>query len=105
MLYILPPLRNKLSRSEHWPTHPTRVPLSDRLITRPYTPTASILEREEDRTFDLVVKTYFPGESQPGGMMSNILDCLRPGEEIEVKRPSGEIRYVEQGKFLSTIGN
>lgn len=32
--------------------------------------------------------------------MSNILDCLRSGEEVEVKGPTGEIRYVGQGKFL-----
>jgi nitrate reductase (NAD(P)H) len=32
--------------------------------------------------------------------MSNILDCLRAGEEIEVKGPAGEIMYVGQGKFV-----
>jgi nitrate reductase (NAD(P)H) len=73
---------------------------SDRLIVRPYTPTRPVFEREEDGTFDLVVKTYAPDQFQPGGTMSNILDCLRPGEEIEVKGPSGEIRYMGQGRFL-----
>lgn len=73
---------------------------SDRMVVRAYTPTRPIFDREEDGTFDLVVKTYFPDQSQPGGTMSNILDCLRPGEEIEVKGPSGEIRYVGEGKFL-----
>jgi nitrate reductase (NAD(P)H) len=72
----------------------------DRLVIRPYTPTRPIFEKEEDGTFDLVVKTYPPDQSQPGGTMSNILDCLRPGEEIEVKGPSGEIRYIGQGKFM-----
>lgn len=32
--------------------------------------------------------------------MSNILYCLRPGEEIEVKGPTGEIKYMGQGKFM-----
>lgn len=32
--------------------------------------------------------------------MSNILDCLRPREEIEVKGPIGEIKYIGQGKFM-----
>ncbi|KAJ5815359.1 hypothetical protein N7474_007136 [Penicillium riverlandense] len=73
---------------------------SDRLVVRPYTPTRPVLEKEEDCTFDLVVKTYFPDKSQPGGTMSNILDCLRPDEEIEVKGPTGEIKYVGNGKFL-----
>ncbi|KAF3014890.1 hypothetical protein E8E15_004993 [Penicillium rubens] len=72
----------------------------DRLVIRPYTPTRPIFEKEEDGTFDLVVKTYPPDQSQPGGTMSNILDCLRAGEEIEVKGPSGEIRYIGQGKFM-----
>lgn len=72
----------------------------DRLVVRPYTPTRPVFRNEEDGTFDLVVKTYFPDQSQPGGTMSNILDCLRPGEEIEVKGPTGEIKYMGQGKFM-----
>ena len=31
--------------------------------------------------------------------MSNILDCLQEGQEIEVKGPSGEIRYLGKGRF------
>jgi nitrate reductase (NAD(P)H) len=57
------------------------------------------MKNEDDGTFDLVVKTYYPDENQPGGTMSNILDCLRDGEEIEVKGPSGEIRYLGKGCF------
>ena len=71
----------------------------DRLVVRPYTPTRPILDTEDDSSFDLVVKTYFPDENQPGGTMSNILDCLREGEEVEVKGPSGEIRYLGNGRF------
>lgn len=39
---------------------------SDRLVVRPYTPTMPVFETEEDGTFDLVVKTYVPDQSQPG---------------------------------------
>ncbi|RDW90093.1 uncharacterized protein DSM5745_01868 [Aspergillus mulundensis] len=52
-----------------------------------------------DGTFDLVVKIYFPDEDQPGGTLSNILDCMREGEEIEVKGPSGAIRGLGNGKL------
>ncbi|RHZ63579.1 putative nitrate reductase [Aspergillus thermomutatus] len=38
--------------------------------------------------------------AQPGGTMSNILDCVQEGEEIEVKGPAGEIRYRGKGEFL-----
>lgn len=72
---------------------------NNRLVVRPYTPTRPVFHAEEDSTFDLVVKTYFPDQSQPGGTRSNILDCLRPDEEIEVKGPTGEIKYIGQGTF------
>lgn len=71
----------------------------DRLIVRPYTPVRPIIKSEDDGTFDLVVKTYFPDENQPGGTLSNILDCLREGQEIEVKGPSGELQYRGNGRF------
>lgn len=58
------------------------------------------MESEDDGSFDLVVKTYYPDANQPGGTMSNILDCLRQGEEIEVKGPSGEIQYQGDGRFV-----
>lgn len=58
------------------------------------------MEDEDDGNFDLVVKTYYPDENQPGGTMSNILDCLREGEEIEVKGPAGGIRYEGDGRFM-----
>lgn len=72
----------------------------DRLVVRPYTPTRPLIESEDDGTFDLTVKTYYPDPSQPGGTMSNVLDCLGEGEEVEVKGPSGEIRYRGNGKFV-----
>ncbi|KAL4809181.1 hypothetical protein BDV18DRAFT_167373 [Aspergillus unguis] len=71
----------------------------DKLVMRPYTPVRPVLDSEDDGTFDLVVKTYFPNEDQPGGTMGNILDCMDEGEEIEVKGPSGAIRYLDNGRF------
>ncbi|KAK1090177.1 hypothetical protein LTR48_008812, partial [Friedmanniomyces endolithicus] len=50
-------------------------------------------------TFDLVVKTYFPSPQQPGGAMSNILDCVPLGEEVEIRGPTGEITYTGNGVF------
>ncbi|KAL1957591.1 hypothetical protein VTO42DRAFT_5702 [Malbranchea cinnamomea] len=71
----------------------------DKIVSRPYTPTRPILESEQQGTFNLVVKTYFPTRDQPGGTMGNILDQLREGEEVEVKGPVGDIEYLGNGRF------
>ena len=70
------------------------------MLIRSYTPTKPVTAQQEDGTFDLVVKVYFPDKNQPGGAMSNILDCMPIGEEIEVKGPTGEIAYRGNGKFV-----
>jgi len=70
------------------------------MLIRSYTPTRPVKRSEEDGTFDLVVKTYFPDKRQPGGAMSNILDCMPIGEEIEIRGPTGEISYHGNGKFM-----
>lgn len=70
------------------------------MLIRSYTPTKPVLQSEEDGTFELVVKTYFPDDSQPGGAMSNILDCMPIGEEIEIRGPTGEIEYRGNGLFI-----
>ncbi|WZH46568.1 nitrate reductase NADH [Fusarium acuminatum] len=59
--------------------------------------------RDGDGTFELTVKTYFPDENQPGGALSNILDCMPIGEEVELRGPTGEIIYNGNGNF--TIEN
>ncbi|KAL5372549.1 hypothetical protein DPSP01_013417 [Paraphaeosphaeria sporulosa] len=51
-------------------------------------------------TFELTVKPYFPSPSQPGGAMSNILDCMPIGEEIEIRGPTGEMVYYGNGSFM-----
>lgn len=70
------------------------------MIFRSYTPIRPVLEEDENGTFDLVVKTYKPSLRDPGGTMSNILECLRTGEEIDITGPTGEIRYQGNGDFL-----
>ena len=85
------------------------------MLIRSYTPTKPLLPDSSDGsdkkktdnqnladgvgTFELTVKTYFPSNSQPGGAMSNILDCMPLGEEIEIRGPIGEIVYNGKGVF------
>jgi nitrate reductase (NAD(P)H) len=71
----------------------------DKMLVRPYTPTRPINETDEDGTFDLTVKTYFPDENQPGGAFSNFLCTLPIGEFVDVCGPTGEIKYKGKGKF------
>lgn len=86
--------------------------LKDRMLIRSYTPTRPLLPdgpsdnegneqavKDGSGTFELTVKTYFPTDAQPGGAMSNILDCMPIGEEIEVRGPTGEIVYNGNGSF------
>jgi nitrate reductase (NAD(P)H) len=85
--------------------------MKDRMLIRAYTPTKPILPdgksgddehkdfRDGNGTFELTVKTYFPNDDQPGGAMSNILDCMPIGEEIEIRGPTGEITYNGNGSF------
>lgn len=53
---------------------------------RPYTPIRPVLPDEEDGTFDLLIKTYFPEASlfPPGGTLGNYLDVLKEGEQIDI---------------------
>ncbi|KAH9893279.1 hypothetical protein C8Q73DRAFT_827907 [Cubamyces lactineus] len=74
----------------------------DGAVMRQYTPIRPVLPDEEDGTFDLLVKTYFPlgGETlSPGGTISNYLDCMKEGEEIDIRGPSGGIIYRGHGDF------
>lgn len=97
--------------------------MEDQMLIRPYTPTRPLLPslgqefkhssqkpraenadrhddlREGKGTFDLTIKTYFPNDNQPGGAMSNILDCLPLGEDLDMRGPAGDIIYQGNGKF------
>ncbi|KAI9058596.1 hypothetical protein FKP32DRAFT_1761423 [Trametes sanguinea] len=78
------------------------VHFKDRAVVRSYTPVRPVLPSEEDGTFDLLVKTYFPDASKPfppGGTMSNYLDCMYGGEEIDIRGPTGGIIYHGHGSF------
>jgi len=65
------------------------------MVVRPYTPIKPVLPEEEDGTFQILVKSYLPNEGPfpPGGTVSNWLDMLKVGEEIDFKGPNGEIQY------------
>ncbi|KAK2044825.1 hypothetical protein LZ31DRAFT_465510, partial [Colletotrichum somersetense] len=97
------------------------VHLRDKMLVRSYTPTRPILpapqdapaevsgdetrEKEhgpadDDGTFELFVKTYFPDARQPGGAMSSILHKLPIGGEVEVRGPTGDITYEGGGRFV-----
>ena len=88
------------------------------MLIRSYTPTKPILPspkalpkgtdpsssissdmRDGQGTFELVVKTYFPSSSQPGGAMSNILDTIPLGEHVDIRGPTGEILYQGHSRF------
>ena len=71
------------------------------MVVRQYTPIKPVLPEEEDGTFQVLVKTYFPNESPfpPGGTVSNWLDILEVGEEMDVKGPNGEIQYIVNSKL------
>jgi nitrate reductase (NAD(P)H) len=86
---------------------------------RPYTPTRPVLPEEEDGTFDLLIKTYFPESSPfpPGGTLGNYLDVMTEGETIDINGgcfhacqntstltllppgPIGDISYLGNGSF------
>ena len=90
--------------------------LQDKMLTRSYTPTRPTLPAPDkarrdsgyadnenfhdgEGSFDITVKTYFPTDEQPGGAMSNILDTVPIGEEVDVKGPLGDIIYLGNGRF------
>ncbi|KAI0701790.1 hypothetical protein C8Q76DRAFT_242105 [Earliella scabrosa] len=78
------------------------VHFKDQAVLRSYTPVRPVLQEEEDGTFDLLVKTYMPsdgGPFPPGGTISNYLDCMVDGEEIDIRGPTGGITYKGHGNF------
>lgn len=94
--------------------------MKDKMLIRSYTPTAPILPdlknkgksgssetrtdkidalRDGNGTFSLVVKTYAPTESQPGGAMSSLLANTPLHSQIDIRGPTGEITYLGRGRF------
>ena len=67
----------------------------DSVVMRPYTPTRPVLPEEEDGTFDLLIKTYFPESSPfpPGGTLGNYLDVMTEGETIDINGERDHVVY------------
>ncbi|KAK4131293.1 hypothetical protein BT67DRAFT_427849 [Trichocladium antarcticum] len=76
-------------------------PLRCHPLTPPDSPTTpSTTNNTRPGTFDLTIKTYFPTPAQPGGALSNLLDCIPLGEEVEIRGPTGDISYLGNSDFL-----
>jgi len=72
-------------------------------ISRNYTPVSTVDERGY---FDLVIKVYFPNDEFPsGGLMSQQMDSLNIGDEMEFSAPYGTIEYLsELDQFNVSVG-
>ncbi|CAN7939296.1 unnamed protein product [Ixodes hexagonus] len=73
--------------------------VNGQLVPRPYTPVTS---DKHHGYFDLVVKVYFKNvhpKFPEGGKMSQHLDGMQIGDTIQVRGPSGLIRYEGRGAF------
>ena len=58
------------------PTQPIQIPFHRRDAHLAYTPTRFITAKEDDGTFDLVVKTYFPDQRHPAGLwVTSSIEC------------------------------
>ncbi|XP_039294550.1 NADH-cytochrome b5 reductase 2 isoform X2 [Nilaparvata lugens] len=72
-------------------------------VIRSYTPVSS----DEDHGFmDLVVKVYFKNvhpKFPEGGKLSQYLEHLKLGDEIQVRGPSGRLQYLGKGNFSMKI--
>ncbi|KAH6935306.1 hypothetical protein HPB50_005058 [Hyalomma asiaticum] len=77
----------------------------NRLLTRPYTPVSPCDRRG---TFDIIVKVYKAGVSPQfpqGGVMSQFLDTLQPGDEVQIRGPRGKFVYEGHGSFVTAHGD
>ena len=69
------------------------------MIVRPYTPVKPILKDEDNGTFELIIKIYFPTPCKPGGEMTQKLEDLKIGDTVKIKGPEGKISYMGNGNF------
>ncbi|KAG5462851.1 MAG: hypothetical protein BJ554DRAFT_3269, partial [Olpidium bornovanus] len=72
-----------------------------RMVVRPFTPVAPILPEEDNGTFSLVVKIYFPTNEHLGGEMTMILESMKPGDAVLYRGPNGHVFYSGQGIFCA----
>ncbi|XP_043267373.1 NADH-cytochrome b5 reductase 3 isoform X2 [Venturia canescens] len=73
--------------------------LNGEVVIRAYTPVSS---EEEHGFVDLVVKVYFKNvhpKFPEGGKMSQHLESMKIGDEVEFRGPSGRLVYKGAGKF------
>ncbi|CAL5220115.1 g2068 [Coccomyxa viridis] len=73
--------------------------VNDELVMRAYTPTSS---DDELGYFDLVIKVYWKNEHPrfpDGGKMSQYLESLPIGGEMEVKGPLGHFHYLGRSRY------
>ncbi|KAH7958029.1 hypothetical protein HPB51_027990 [Rhipicephalus microplus] len=72
---------------------------------RPYTPVSHVDHRG---SFDIMVKIYAAGVSRKypnGGLMSQYLDSLKPGDKMQIQGPKGRFVYQGRGKFATADGH
>lgn len=74
--------------------------IEDELVIRSYTPVSS----DDDKGYiDLVIKVYFKNvhpRFPDGGKMTQYLESLKIGDNIQVRGPSGRLQYVGEGEFV-----
>ncbi|XP_075550527.1 NADH-cytochrome b5 reductase 3-like [Dermacentor variabilis] len=78
---------------------------NNRLLMRPYTP-VSLCDRRG--SFEIIVKIYKAGVSAEfprGGLMSQFLDTLQPGDEVQIRGPRGKFVYEGHGSFVTAEGD
>ncbi|KAL1448199.1 hypothetical protein MTO96_044126 [Rhipicephalus appendiculatus] len=82
-----------------------RALVGNRILVRPYTPVSPC---DRHGTFDIIVKVYRAGVSPQfpqGGLMSQFLDSLQPGDDVQIRGPRGMFVYEGHGTFLTTHGD
>lgn len=80
--------------------------MNDGIVERPYAITRPTGSDKDDGTFDVLVKTVFPDPDgkNPGGIISNLMDCLsvERKDEMLIRGPEGPITYDGHGNFTIT---
>lgn len=74
--------------------------IDDELVIRSYTPVSS---DDDEGYIDLVIKVYFKNvhpRFPDGGKMTQYLENLKIGDQIQVRGPSGRLQYVGEGAFI-----
>lgn len=76
--------------------------VAGKLAMRAYTPLSADDDEDCVGHFELLIRVYFAGvhpKFPAGGVMSQHLDLLKPGDTVAVKGPLGHIHYQARGNF------